>query len=434
MESVDSVLRQGFADFRDYVNPMIYKRAEFAREPVRAMRAEGGRLRLEDGRAVEDFHGTQAFGHRNAHIANCIREFLASEHPNWFPSRINPFAGRLARRLCERSGHYSNVFFGCTGSDGVEAALKLARAATRRPRLLALEGAYHGCAVGSVSMMHAGPFTAPFEPLLADVTRVRFGDVDALARAFASGDVAALFLEPIQGEGGVRPLPAEFVEAACELTARHGALLVADEIQTGFGRSGAFLRSAAWPRRPDVAILGKQLGGGLMPISAMMTRRELFERAYGEDFEDGEAHNMTMSYNALSAVAALGALDLLTDELLATVRERGERLRAQVSRALGECSLFAEARGSGYMVGIELRQPDHPWLSFEHFGMPAWDGRPLIAPLLCARLYRKGYYCFPCGHDWRVVRVQPRFDIEESALEEFVAALSEELGRIEDVA
>jgi acetylornithine/succinyldiaminopimelate/putrescine aminotransferase len=398
------------------------------------MRAEGGRLRLEDGRAIEDFHGTQAFGHRNSHIAECIREFLASEHPNWFPSRINPFAGRLARRLCERSGHYSNVFFGCSGSDGVEAALKLARAVTRRPRLLALDGAYHGCAVGSVSMMHAGPFTTPFEPLLADVTRVGFGDVDALARAFASGDVAALFLEPIQGEGGVRPLPSEFIAAACELTERHGALLVADEIQTGFGRSGAFLRSAAWPRRPDVVILGKQLGGGLMPISAMLTRRELFERAYGEDFEDGEAHNMTMSYNALSAVAALGALDLLTEELLASVRERGERLLTGLSQTLKESSLFAEARGSGYMIGIELRQPDHPWLSFEQFGMPAWDGRPLIAPLICARLYRRGYYCFPCGHDWRIVRVQPRFDIEESTLEEFVTALREELARIEEVA
>ncbi|HET9932636.1 MAG TPA: aminotransferase class III-fold pyridoxal phosphate-dependent enzyme, partial [Polyangiaceae bacterium] len=247
-------------------------------------------------------------------------------------------------------------------------------------------------------------------------------------------DVAALFVEPIQGEGGVRPLSAEFIAAACELTHRMGALLVADEIQTGFGRSGAFLRSASWPRRPDVVILGKQLGGGLMPLSAMMTRRELFERAYGEDFEDGEAHNMTMGYNALSAVAGLAALDLLSEDLVATVRERGARLSTKLASALSENSLFAEVRGSGYMLGIELRQPDHPWLSFEQFGMPAWDGRPLIAPLLCARLYRRGYYCFPCGHDWRVVRIQPRFDITEGELGEFVETLREELARVEEVA
>jgi acetylornithine/succinyldiaminopimelate/putrescine aminotransferase len=433
VESVDSILRHGFADFRDYVNPVIYKRAEFAREPVRFVRAEDGRLVMEDGRVVEDFHGTQAFGHRHPHIAAQVRAFLESDHPNWFPSRINPFAGRLARRLCERSGHYSNVFFGCTGSDGVEAALKLARALTRRPRLLAMERAYHGCAVGSVSMMHPGPFTLPFEPLLSDVTRLPFNDVDALARALASEDVAALFVEPIQGEGGLHALSPEYIAAAGELTQRHGTLFVADEVQTGFGRSGAFLQSATWPRRPDVVILGKQLGGGLAPISAMLSSRALFERAYGADFEDGEAHNMTMSYNALSAVAALAALDLLTDELVEQVRERGARFVESLNDCLVESPLFVRARGKGYMLGLELAQPDHPWLSFEQFGIPAWDGRPLIAPLLCARLYRRGYYCFPCGHDWRVVRIQPRFQIAESELTAFTKAVREELARLEEV-
>ncbi|MFZ5892061.1 MAG: aspartate aminotransferase family protein [Myxococcota bacterium] len=431
---MDSILRHGFADFRDYVNPVIYKRAEFAREPIRFARVVDGRLELEDGRLVEDFHGTQAFGHRHPYIAECIREFLASDHPNWFPSRINPFAGRLARRLCERSGHYSNVFFACTGSDGVEAALKLARAATRRPRLLALERAYHGCAVGSVSMMHTGPFTKPFEPLLADVTRLPFNDVDALAKALAEGDVAALFVEPIQGEGGLRALSPAFIDAACELTQRYGSLLVADEVQTGFGRSGAFLRTTEWPRRPDAVILGKQLGGGLMPISALLSSRALFERAYGNDFEDGEAHNMTMGYNALGAVAALAALDLLTHELVESIAARGAHLLEALNRRLRESELFVEARGSGFMLGLELRQPDHPWLSFEQFGIPAWDGRPLIAPLLCARLYRRGYYCFPCGHDWSVVRIQPRFSIEDETLQAFVSAVREELARIEEVA
>jgi acetylornithine/succinyldiaminopimelate/putrescine aminotransferase len=434
VESVNSILRHGFADFRDYVNPVIYKRAEFAREPVRFTRAEDGRLVTEDGRVVEDFHGTQAFGHRHPHIAAQVRAFLDSDHPNWFPSRINPFAGRLARRLCERSGHYDNVFFGCTGSDGVEAALKLSRALTRRPRLLALERAYHGCAVGSVSLMHPGPFTAPFEPLLEGVTRLPFNDVDALARALAQKDVAALFVEPIQGEGGLHALSQEYIAAAGELTRKHGALLVADEVQTGFGRSGAFLQSEGWPRRPDAVILGKQLGGGLAPISAMLTSRALFERAYGADFEDGEAHNMTMGYNGLSAVAALAALDLLTPELIGQVRERGARLVEAINGGLAASQLFVEARGKGYMLGLELVQPDHPWLSFEQFGLPAWDGRPLIAPLLCARLYRRGYYCFPCGHDWRVVRIQPRFEIPEAELDTFVGTLREELTRLEEIA
>jgi acetylornithine/succinyldiaminopimelate/putrescine aminotransferase len=434
VESVDSILRHGFRDFRDFVNPIICKRTELAREPVHFVRAEGGKLVTDDGRVFEDFHGTQAFGHRHPAIARAVREFLDSEHPNWFPSRINPFAGRLARRLCERSGHYTSVFFGCTGSDGVEAALKLARAVTRRPKFVALERAYHGCAFGSVSLMHEGPFTRPFEPLLEHVVRLPLNDADALARALAGDDVAAVVVEPIQGEGGVRALTPEYIAALGELTRRHGSLLIADEVQTGFGRSGAFLASASWPRRPDAVILGKQLGGGLAPISAFLTDRALFERAYGADFEDGEAHNMTMGYNALSAVAALAALDLLTEDLLSRVREQGACFMAELERELRPRQLFDGVRGLGFMVGLALVQPDHPWLSFEQFGFPAWDGRPLIAPVLCARLYRRGYYCFPCGHDWTVVRIQPRFEIEPATLSELARAIREELTVIEEVA
>src|SRR5206468_1398844 len=131
--------------------------------------------------------------------------------------------------------------------------------------------------------------------------------------------------EPIQGEGGVRVLPEPFVEALCELTAKHGALLVADEIQTGLGRTGRFLRSSAWPRRPDAVLFGKGLGGGLVPVSAMLTTREIFAKAYGRDFEGGESHNVTFSYNALGMVAGLAMLDVVTDELVASVATRGAK-------------------------------------------------------------------------------------------------------------
>src|SRR6185369_14126262 len=113
------------------------------------------------------------------------------------------------------------------------------------------------------------------------VGKVPWNDVDALAKAMSTDDVCAVVVEPIQGEGGVRALSSAMIEALCELTQRHGAVLVADEVQTGLGRSGRFLASELWPRRPDVALLAKTLGGGLMPISVMLTERALFERAYG---------------------------------------------------------------------------------------------------------------------------------------------------------
>lgn len=432
--AVPRVLRQGFDDFREFVNPMIALRARLAGEPTDVLGVDAGRLVTRDGQIVEDFHGTQAFGHRNPAITQALRAFLESDSPSWFPSRVNPYAGSLARRLCERAngaGHeapaYSNVYFGNSGSEAVEAALKLARAVTRKPRVLSLEGAYHGCTMGSCALMSKGVFRDPFEPHLPGIEALPFGDVAALRAAVHQGDVAAVVVEPIQLEGGVHPLPPDYVAALCELTQAHQVLLVADEIQTGLGRTGRFLASETWPRRPDAVLLGKHLGGGLLPISAMLTQRELFERAYGKNFETAEAHNCTFSGSAAVCVTAHAALDLLSDELVARVRELGSRFRSALSEALADLPLFREVRGDGLAVGIALERADHPWLSFEHFGMDDLSAHPSVGLLLCHRLYKRGFFCFVCGHDWSVLRLQPRFSIEPERLAEFTSIVREEL-------
>lgn len=424
---IAEMLRTGFEDYRRFVNPLVTLRANLLGEPSAAIWARDGQL-VDGDRVVEDFHGTQSFGHRHPAITSAVAEFLAGDAINWFPSRVNPFAGSLARRLCERAGApYDNVFFANSGAGAVEASIKLARAATGRPRILSLEGAYHGCTMGACALMQRGMFRDLFEPHLPAVDAVPLGDVDALANALASGDVAAVVVEPIQLEGGVNPLPGAYIEALCELTERRGALLVADEIQTGLGRTGRFLASERWPRRPDAVVLGKHLGGGLVPISGMLTRRELFERAYGRDYASGEAHNTTFGGNALVCVAAHAALNLLTDEVIARNGELGARFRDKLHRALSPHALYREVRGAGMLVGIELEPTDHPWLSFEHFGVEALGDKPTVGVLLCYRLYKRGYYGFVCGHRWNVLRLLPRFTISEEALDGFVAAASEEL-------
>jgi len=434
---VAGILRHGFEDFREFVNPLIASRAELAGEPTRVTRVDGGRLVTDGGQIVEDLHGTQAFGHRNPAVAAAVLAFLESGSPSWFPSRMNPYAGSLARRLCERAGTtgggapaYTNVYFGNSGSEAVEAAIKLARAVTRRPRVLSLAGAYHGCTMGSCGLMTPGVFRDPFDPHVPGLGSLPFGDVDALHVAIKGGDVAAIVVEPIQLEGGVHPLPPAYVEALCALTGANDVLLVADEVQTGLGRTGRFLASEVWPRRPDAVLLGKHLGGGLLPISAMMTRRELFERAYGKNFETAEAHNCTFSGSAAVCVAAHAALDLLTDELIARIRDVGAGFRSGLREALSDLPLYDEIRGDGLIAGIALRRTDHPWLSFEHFGMDDLADHPTVGLLLCHRLYRRGYFCFVCGHDWRVLRLQPRFTIEPATLAELTTTIREELAHL----
>jgi acetylornithine/succinyldiaminopimelate/putrescine aminotransferase len=426
MDSLAEILRGGFEDFREFVNEGIALRAAVAGEPVRVVRAEGGGLVTDEGQPVEDLHGTQAFGHRRPEIARALQEYLASDAPSWYPSRVNPFAGRLARRLCERTG-YSNAFFASSGSEAVEASLKLARTLTRKPGLLSMERAYHGCTYGSCSLMPPGVFRDPFAPLVPGAEALPWGDLDALRRRLAREDVAAVVVEPVQLEGGVRPLDPLYLEALCELTERHGALLVADEVQTGMGRTGRFLASERWPRRPDAVLLGKSLGGGLQALSCMLTRRELHERAYGADYQSAEAHNSTFSGHAMACVAALAALQLLTDELLATITTSGEHLRQSLREALGSLPLFDEVRGVGLVAGLAIEPSDHPWLSFDHFGLGELSGKPTTGLLLCHRLYRRGWFCFVCGHDWRVLRLQPRFDIPRERLDAFVSAAHQEL-------
>lgn len=417
----------GYESFAAFVSPLVAERARVTGEPWALVATEGGRLVTTDGHLVEDLHGTQAFGHRHPAVTAAVRAFLDGTAPNWFPSRVNPFAGDLARRLLARAGGpYGAVYFAGSGSEAVESAIKLARAVTGRPAVLGLARAYHGCNLGSTALMSPGVFRDPFGPHLPGVGSLPPGDVDALRERLAQGDVAAVIVEPIQLEGGVRPLPAAYVEALGALTARHGALLVADEVQTGLGRTGRFLATEGWPRRPDAVLLGKHLGGGLLPLSAMLYRAADHHRAYGRDYETAEAHNSTFGGSALPCVAAGAALDLLTDELVADVGRKGERFRDALRRELAG-PLLAEVRGEGLAVGIELRPLDHPWLSFEHFGLPELGGHPTTGLLLCHRLYRRGWFSFVCGHDWAVLRLQPRFTLPDAELDRFALEAGQEL-------
>lgn len=249
----------------------------------------------------------------------------------------------------------SRVFLANSGTEAMEAAFKLARrhGGARRPRILALEGGFHGRTMGALALTHKADYREPFEPLPGGVTHLPFGDLDALEAAMGT-DVAALVVEPVQGEVGVRPLPPGYLAAAREITQRHGALLVLDEVQSGMGRTGAWMAhhhaEIGGGVTPDVVVLAKGLAGGI-PIGAVV--------AVG----DGPAtllgpgqHGSTFGGNPVAAAAALATIHVIErDGLLAAVRERGTELREQIREL--EHPLVGDVRGTGLLIAIALREP-----------------------------------------------------------------------------
>ncbi|MES2886921.1 MAG: aspartate aminotransferase family protein [Pseudomonadota bacterium] len=429
---MDRHLRQGFDDFREFVNPAVAARAALSGEPYLLTRVSEGRLVDAQGKPHIDMisgWGTQAFGHRPAAIESALIEFLKGDQPSFYPSSVSPHAGHLARLLSKRTG-LDAAFFASGGTEAVEAAMKLARAATGRPRIACLAGAYHGCTLGSVAMMAPGPYRDPFGPHLPEIDALPFDDEEALRQALADPKLAAIVVEPMQIEAGVRTLSPSYLRLLCDGTQAAGVLLVADEIQTGLGRTGLFLRSETWPRRPDVVTLGKALGGGVMPLSAMLTRREVFDRVYGS-LGMAEAHASTFSGNALACVAGLAALSHLDDALLVQVQRKAKVLREALQAWVAPSPLVADVRGEGLLLGIELRTLDHPCYQFECLGLPELGSQPAIGFLAVHRLYKAGFITQVCGHAWQVLRLQPPYTTPEADLVSFAQALGQALDHLE---
>ena len=332
------------------------------------VRGEGAYVWDADGRRYLDLLAgiaVNALGHGHPTLTAAVSAQLGTlgHVSNFFAT---PVQVALAERLLDLAGapEGSRVFFANSGTEANEAALKMSRRNRRpdgaaRPRVLALEGAFHGRTMGALSLTSKAQYREPFEPLPGGVEFLPFGDVAALEAAFATdGDlVSALVLEPVQGEAGVRRHPAGYLARARELTAAHGALLVLDEVQTGAGRVGRWFAfqdpEIGEGIVPDVVTLAKGLGGGF-PIGAVVAVGERAATLLGRG-----QHGTTFGGIRVAAAAALATIGVIErDGLLAQVRATGDYLRAQVA-ACGN-PLVVGARGVGLLVAVELAAPVAP--------------------------------------------------------------------------
>lgn len=319
-----------------------------------------------DGKEYLDLLGgiaVNALGHAHPFVTSVISSQLATlgHVSNFFTS---PTQIALAEKLLElsKAPAGSKVFFANSGTEAVEAAFKLARrnsgasqsaaaentvaekTAKPRTKIIALEGAFHGRTMGALALTSKEAYRAPFAPLPGGVVHVPFGDIEAL-RAAIDETTAAVFLEPIQGEAGVRPLPAGYLKAAREATSAAGALLILDEVQTGIGRTGKWLASEDAGIVPDAVTLAKGLGGGF-PVGALVT----FGPETSALLTAGQ-HGTTFGGNPVATAAALATLHVLENQdILAHVRNLGEHLRAGLAGIAG----VTEVRGEGLLIGFDL--------------------------------------------------------------------------------
>jgi ornithine--oxo-acid transaminase len=317
-----------------------------------------------------------------------------------------------------------------TGTEAVEAAIKISRAATGRPRVLYAEHAFHGLTLGSLSLNGDAIFREGFGPLLPGCDPVAFGDSDALERELARGDVAAFIVEPVQGKGVNLP-PDDYLQRAQALCRQAGALLVCDEVQTGIGRTGRFLALEHWQLQPDLICIAKALSGGLVPIGAVLVSRRAFDAVF-DGMERAVRHGSTFGGNDLAAAAALATLRVLDRHGLVAHSQRMGALLLELTEPLvGRYEVVKEVRGLGLMWAIEFGPPSG------RVARALWEAverrqAGLFSQLITVPLFHEHrILCQVAGHRMNTIKALPALVVSEDEIRRFAAALEETIARAE---
>ncbi len=300
--------------------------------------------------------GVFAIGRNHPALREALKSVLDSNLPNLVQMDVSTLAGVLAERLLAQVPYLDKVFFANSGAECVEAAIKFARVATVRPGIVYCGHAYHGLSYGALSLTDDENFRGGFEPLLPGCTVVPFNDLAALEQALSSRQVAAFIVEPIQGKGVNMPTD-EFLPGAAALCKRYGTLFIADEIQTGMGRTGRFLAVEHWNVEPDMVLLAKALSGGHVPVGAVLTRKHIFDKIFNR-MDRAVVHGSTFAKNDLAMAAGIATLEVMKSEkLIENAAKRGAELRLALTRMVPGYELLKEVRGKGLMIGIEFGPP-----------------------------------------------------------------------------
>jgi ornithine--oxo-acid transaminase len=411
----------------------VLKTIGFDRDYVRA---EGAYLYDDSGDRYLDLlsgFGAFAIGRNHPAVIAALREVMEAQLPSMVQMDVSLLAGLLAERLLDTlPDPIDKVFFCNSGTEAVEGAIKFARYATGRPGILHCERGFHGLTLGSLSLNGDEIFREGFGPLLPETREVPFDDLAALERALAAGDVAAFFVEPIQGHGVNVPDDAYLREAA-RLCHAHGALLVVDEIQTGLGRTGRMWAFEHWEVEPDIVLTAKGLSGGFVPVGAICMRRRIFDALFS-NMVRAPVHGSTFSKNNLAMAAGLATLEVIEDEgLVDNAAKVGEGILDDLRALVGRYAFVKDVRGKGMMQAIEFAPPDR----LKH--RAAWKlldaaQKGLFSQLVTVPLFKHHKILSQtAAHDLAVVKFLPPLCIDEEDRKWIVRAVDATVSETENV-
>ncbi|GGQ19445.1 aspartate aminotransferase family protein [Streptomyces roseolilacinus] len=389
-------------------------------------RAEGAHFWDAEGHDYLDMlagFGVMGLGRHHPVVRRALHDVLDLSLPDLTRFDCAPLPGLLAERLLAHSPHLDRVYFGNSGAEAVETALKFARRATGRPRVLYCAHAFHGLTTGALSVNGEDCFRDGFAPLLPD-TAIGLGDLDALDRELRRGDVAALIVEPIQGKG-VHETPPGFLRAARELLRKRGALLIADEVQTGLGRTGDFYAyQHEGGVEPDLVCVAKALSGGYVPVSATLGKDWIFKKVYSS-MDRVVVHSASFGANAQAMAAGLAVLAVLdAEDVVGNARRVGALLKSRLTELVDRYEMLHEVRGRGLMIGIEFGRPSSLALR-GRWAMLQTARRGLFAQMVVVPLLQRHRILTQVSGDrLEVIKLIPPLIIGEDDVDRFVTAFT----------
>ncbi|MBP0458885.1 aspartate aminotransferase family protein [Streptomyces montanisoli] len=409
-----------------YVNPQLPRMLHTIGFDKFYERAEGAYFWDADGNDYLDMlagFGVMGLGRHHTVVRKALHDVLDASLADLTRFDCQPLPGLLAEKLLTHSPHLDRVFFGNSGTEAVETALKFARYATGKKRVLYASHAFHGLTTGSLSVNGEDSFRDGFAPLLPD-TAIPLGDLDALERELKKGDVAGFVVEPIQGKG-VHGTPPGFLRAAQDLLHRHKALLIADEVQTGMGRTGTFY---AYQHEagvePDLVCVAKALSGGYVPVSATLGKDWIFKKVYSS-MDRVLVHSASFGSNAQAMAAGLAVLSVMEDDkIVENARTTGDLLRQRLTDLIPKYELLHDVRGRGLMIGIEFGRPSSLKLR-SRWTMLQAARKGLFAQMVVVPLLQKHRILTQVSGDFlEVIKLIPPLTIGEREVDRFVDAFT----------